>query len=221
MIRFQSTVGFTLVCLFLLGGSVLPGFAQDEDLRYQVTDVKGKVFVFRDETDESSRLRQGQKVDDGDKITTSEKSEVVLRLKGRAYLHLSPNTKISISRLRLNDAKGVESRVNLISGRMLTQLDRIQKPSYEVSAGKLIFRAHGTLFEVARKKEGIHLTSYEGVMVANFPGHTELVKARQIMKIENGRFRYKHYLKIEDESRLEEWKNHLAEIHDKQQQGSR
>ncbi len=195
--------------------------AQDEDLRLQVVDLKGKAFVYRDEDDETSRLHKGQKVDDGDKISTEPKSEIVLRLKGRSYLHLSPNSKIAVTKLRWNDSRGVQFRVNLIKGRVLFQLDKVQKPGYEISAGKLLFRAHGTLFEAYRKKEEIHLTSYEGVMVVNFPGHTEMIKARQVMKIEDGRFRYKHYLKLEDEGRLEVWKDQLAEIREKNAKGPR
>ena len=209
-----------VVGVWVFGGSPA-AWAQEEDLRFQVVDLKGKAFVYRDEDDVTARLHKNQKVDDGDKIFTDPKSEIVLRLKGRAYLRLASNSKIVFSKLRWNDARGVQLRINLVKGRMLMQLDRVQKPGYEITAGKMLYRVHGTLFDASRKKEVIYLTSYEGVMVANFPNQTVMVKAGQVMKIENGRFRYKHYLKTEDEARLEEWKKRLSEIREKQTQGTR
>ena len=221
MLRIPLPLYFALIFPIIFFGPSRILFAQDEDLRFQVVALTGKAFVYRDEDDVTSRLHKGQKVDDGDKIFTDPKSEIVLRLKGRAYLRLASNSKIVFSKLRWNDARGVQLRINLVKGRMLMQLDRVQKPGYEITAGKMLYRVHGTLFDASRKKEVIYLTSYEGVMVANFPNQTVMVKAGQVMKIENGRFRYKHYLKTEDEARLEEWKKRLSEIREKQTQGTR
>ena len=221
MLRNPPPLTFALVFSIVFFGMSRILFAQEEDLRFQVVDLKGKAFVYRDEDDVTARLHKNQKVDDGDKIFTDPKSEIVLRLKGRAYLRLASNSKIVFSKLRWNDARGVQLRINLVKGRMLMQLDRIQKPAYEITAGKMLYRAHGTLFDASRKKEVIYLTSYDGVMVANFPSQTVLVKEGQVMRIENGRFRYKHYLKTEDKARLEEWQNQLSEIRGKHSQGSR
>ena len=209
--------------LFLFLGLALPRTtqAQEEDLRYQVVKVQGKPMVYRDENDETTRLRKGQTVDDGDRITTDSQSEVVLRLKGRAYVEIPPNSKLHITRLRIGDNKRLQSRINLISGRVLTQIDPGPPVSFEVTAGKLLCRAHGTLFDVTRKKEEVKLTAFEGSVVATSQGVVEMAKARQIMKYDHGRFRYKHYLKTEDEGRLEEWKGLLAEIREKPPQGPR
>ncbi len=199
----------------------LAALAQDEDLHYQVVGVRGKPMVYRDQTDETTRLHRGQSVDDGDKITTDRQSEVVLRLKGRAYVQIAPNSKIHITRLRINENKRLQSRINLISGRVLTQIDPGPPVSFEVTTGKLLARAHGTLFDVTRKKEEVKVTAFEGSVVATSQGVVEMAKARQIMKYDHGRFRYKHYLKTEDEGRLDDWKGLLAEIHEKHPQGPR
>ena len=192
--------------------------AQEEDLHYQVVGVRGKPMVYRDENDETTRLRKGQTVDDGDRITTDSHSEVVLRLKGRAYVQIPPGSKIKITRLRVGDNKRLQSRINLISGRVLTQIDPGPPVSFEVTIGKFLCRAHGTLFDVSRKKEEVKVTAFEGSVVATSQGVVEMAKARQIMKYDHGRFRYKHYLKTEDEGRLEDWKGLLAEIREKRSQ---
>lgn len=205
-----STLG--LILLAVLSGS--PALAaEDEDLHYQVVDVKGKATVYRDETDETSRLHKGQSVDDGDKITTDSQSKVVLRLKTRAYVFIAPHTQVKITRLNSGDGRRLQSRFNLISGRILTQISPGPPASFEVSMGKLLCRAHGTVFDVARKKEEVKITAFEGgSVVATAHGAVEMAKPRQILKYDNARFRYKHYLKTEDEGRLEDWKDILADI---------
>ena len=97
-------MGFSLI-LVLVGFSNLR--ADDSDPRLRVLDCVGQVTAFRDETDETTRLRIDQHVDDGDSITTGPKSEVVLRLKNRVYLHLAQNSRLSISRLRFDETRGL------------------------------------------------------------------------------------------------------------------
>ena len=104
---------------------------------------------------------------------------------------------------------------------MMKQLDADVYFQMRAQVGHRRFRAHGTLMEVSKKKEVVFLTAYEGGVVASSRGHVEMAKARQVMKFDQDRFRFKHYLKMEEESRLEEWKNHLAEIRGKQPTGKR
>jgi hypothetical protein len=209
----KKSFEFLTVSLFCFG-VISQVTAQEEDLVLRAVDLHGHVMVYRDEDDSTTRLHQGQKCDDGDQITTSSKTEVVLRLKGRAYIDLFPYSKISITRLRLGD-KGVQLRLNLVKGRVLCQLGPHPPASCEVSTDTVVSRAHGTLFEVYRKKDDMEVVSYEGAVVTNSRGHVEMAKPRQVMHFTQGRFRYKHYLKMAEESRLEEWKNHLADIQKK------
>jgi ferric-dicitrate binding protein FerR (iron transport regulator) len=101
---------------------------------------------------------------------------------------------------------------------VLTQIDPGPPVSFEVTVGKLLARAHGTLFDVIRKKEEVKVTAFEGSVVTTSQGVVEMAKARQIMKFDHGRFRYKHYMKTEDEGRLEDWKGLLAETREKHPQ---
>ncbi len=189
--------------------------AQEGDLQYQVVDVRGRADIYRDETDETSRLHKGQKVNDEDSITTETKSEVVLRLKGKAYLHISQNTKVHITRLQWSEGKGVQCKIHLNKGRVLIQMDKAANPSFEVLAGKILCRGHGKIFEVYKKKDEVRVTAFEGSVVTNSHGHVEMAKTHQVMKYDSAKFRYKHYLKAEDEGRLEEWTNHLGDIREK------
>lgn len=213
----KITVFFTAGLIFFICGNFFIPFralAQEEDLRFRVSDVKGHVTAYHDETGEDSRLHFKQTVDEGDNVSTGYASEVVLRLKRKAYVHLAPNTKIHITRLRMSD-KGLQCRLNLLSGTVLCQLDSIPVSPFEVSSGSLVCRTHGTLFDVSRNGDAVHLTSFEGSVVTNSHGHVEIAKPRQVIQFDQGNFRYKYYLKIRDEGRLQEWKDHLAEIRSK------
>lgn len=186
--------------------------AQDEDLRFQALDIRGKVMVYRDETDETVRLHKGQKVDDGDRLTTESGSEAVLRLKGRVYLHLAPHTQVRITRLRVGD-RGLQVRLNLLKGRLLCQADQTPTWALEVSCAKLVCRGHGTLFEVSRQKNDVQMVCFQGNVVGSSPkGHAEMAKARQVVRFSSGRFQYRRYLRIREEGDLQEWKDHLRAL---------
>ncbi|HUO57356.1 MAG TPA: FecR domain-containing protein [bacterium] len=213
--RFFSFFIFAALCFCSEFLTPNTASAQDSDLRFQVVDAKGVVTVYRDENNETIRLRKGQMTDDGDRIITPKDGEAVLRLKGRAYFHLAHGTRIRILRARMGDNKQPIVRLNLVYGRLLCQMDRPDAISYVVTADSVTCRAHSTLCEVSRKKEEVQVTAFEGNMVANAHGHVEMAKANQVIAFNRGQFRYRHYLQIEEESRLEEWKDHLGEIRQK------
>lgn len=210
---FYTGPALAFVALLLSG----PVRAQDDDLRFLVSDTKGTVTVYRDETDETTRLRPGQKVGDGEKITVSSKSEAVLRLKGRAYVFMAPNTRVNVTRLQMGEKGRAQIRLNILQGRVVCQMDEGASSSFEVSASKVVCRAHGTLFEVIRKKDDLQLTAFEGSVVTNAQGHVEMAKPRQVITFRSDRFRFKHYLKAAEESRLEAWKARLKEVREKKQ----
>ena len=216
--RCRTTINhYLLRALCLWGALTLPAGlrAQDSDLRFQVVDTSGVVTVYRDQTNENSRLHKGEYIDDGDRIITPKNGEVVLRLKGRAYFHLSHGTRIRVLRARVGDNKQPLIRFNLVYGHVLCQMDMPNAISYVVTADSVTCRAHGVLGEVARKNEEVQLTAFEGAMVANARGHVEMAKANQVMGFNHGQFRFRHYLHIEEEGRLQEWQDHLAEIRKK------
>ena len=201
------------LCFFSL--AVPMSLAQEEESRFRVLELKGMVTAYHDQNDETARLYQNQTLDDGDKATTGPQSEVVLRFKDRVYLYLAPRTKIHITRLRMGD-KGLRCQINLITGRMLCQLDQTNPWSLEVSAGSVLCREHGTLFEVSRNGEVLNIVSYEGAAVAEFHGQTKIAKSNEVLKLERGKFRYRnHHLKTEEQEHLQSWRDLLSKIQGK------
>ncbi len=204
-------IGF--ISLFILGSPSGALKAQDDEQpRMKVLDVKGFVSVFRDETDETSRLHTGQSVDDGDQVTTGHGSEAVFRLSGRAYIHLAQDTKFQISRLRYIEPRKLLCRLHLIEGRMITMLDKSPKFPFEVTAGPVSCRIHGKLFEFIRQKDQVRILSHEGAVVAGSHGKVEMGKKGQVMVYVNGRFKDKYLFPVEDEADMEEWREHLHSI---------
>jgi ferric-dicitrate binding protein FerR (iron transport regulator) len=196
---------------FLAGNASLT-WAQDDDSRFKTLFVTGSANAYHDERDETSKLRAAESVDDGDNVSTGAKSEVLLKLPGKAYVYLGPHTKIHISRLRSGD-KGLQVRLNLLSGDLWCQLDQEPKNMvFEVSMQNLICRCHGTLFEAIRQKNALRINAFEGSVVTTSHGQVKMAKAGEVTQYVQNKFRYKHRLKAVDEARLEKWKTYLGEI---------
>ena len=190
-------------------------FAQDEDLYFQALDVQGRVTAYHDQTDSTTPLRKRQVVDDGDWVMTGPKSQAILRLKDRAYLYLAPNTKIAISRLAWGE-KGPNCQLKLLQGRALCQMDSVPTWPFDITAGNVQCAAHGVLFEISLKKNDVKVISFDGAVVAITKGRTRIAKTFQLLKYENGKFRYKNYhLKAEDENHAQQWKDDLEKILEK------
>ena len=210
---------YPVVFAVLLTQGLVPeapmAWAQEEDLRFHAVEAKGMVTAYHDENDETSRLYQSQTLDDGDKVVTGPDSDAVLRLKGRVYLYLAPRTKVRITRLRMGD-KGLQCEINLVTGRVFCQLDQTPTWSFGLSAGSVLCRAHGTLFEFSRKEEALKIVSYEGSVVANFHGQTKMAKANEVIQLDHGKFRYRnHHLKMDEQGDLQAWQDLLSKLEEK------
>jgi len=205
---------FTISFLSLALGPFRTAFGQEEDIRFKALDVRGHVTSYRDETDETTRLHKDQTDDDGDQVTTEDKSEVVFRLRGKAYVHLAPNTRVLISRLRAAEPKGIECRLTLVYGRLIVQLDKTPTTPFEVIAGTVHSRVHGTLLEVIRNKtkDTVRVLCHEGNVVTNSKGHVEMAKKGQVVEFAKGGFKSKYYFSMEDEADMEEWQQYLHEV---------
>jgi ferric-dicitrate binding protein FerR (iron transport regulator) len=211
-IRSTLWAGAALLALGLVPGA---SRGQEEEHRFRAVEAKGMVTAYHDENDETSRLYQSQTVDDGDKVTTGPDSDAVLRLEGKAYLYLAPRTKIRITRLRVGD-KGLQCEINLVTGRMFCQLDPIPTWPFTVSAGSVLCRAHGTLFEFLRKEEAFKIVAYEGAVVADFHGQTKMAKANEVIQLDHGKFRYRnHHLKMDEQGDLQAWQDLLSKLEEK------
>lgn len=189
-----------------------PAQADDSDPVLRALDCVGQVSAYRDETDETSRLRIDQHVDDGDRITTGPKSEAVLRLKNRVYLHLAANTRLSISRLRYEEGRGLTFRVTLLAGKLVAQMDQTPNYPFEIYAEDVLCRAHGSLVEVVNLGDKVKVYSHLGAFVTNCKGHTAIAKKGQVVVYEKGKFKDKSSISLKDEVDMTEWREHLHDI---------
>jgi hypothetical protein len=220
MKRFFIKLMFRVFSAFIIFPTVLficasSSFAQEDETRFQAVDVQGKVMIYRDQMDETGRLHTGKFCDDGDKIMTDSKSRVLLRLKNRAYVYIAPRTKVVISKLRRGE-KGQQIRLNLVRGRIMCQTDKALSPPLEMSAGKLLCRARGKLFEFKRKKETVQVVCFQGSVVTSARGKVNLVKESQLVKFEDGWFRYRiSSLRAEEKGHLQDWNDRQDSIQQK------
>lgn len=206
----ERILAVVLLSFAFLRPSPVP--AQDEEFRFKVVDVRGRAFVAGGPDSSSARLRMGAKVDDGEWVTTQKGGEAVLRLPGKAYVLIAPNTRIRVSRLRLL-SEGPECQISLISGRILVQLDEAKNMDFLISTAGTRARAHGTLFEALRRGEEFSVISFKGAVVATAKRKPDIARGGQMLHYEKDRFRYKRYsLKPWEEAHREEWARHFADI---------
>jgi ferric-dicitrate binding protein FerR (iron transport regulator) len=209
----KTIQSFPILLVALFFSPLVSGISwSQDDSTFHAVKVKGEVTAYHNENDETARLYTNQTVEDGDKVVTAADSEAVLRLNGKTYLYLAPHTKIHIMKLRPGD-KGLDCQINLVTGRMLCQFDQVPQGAFEVTAGSVVCREHGTLFEVLRREDELTVASFEGVVVANFHGKTQMAKDNEVLKLNHGRFRNKtHHLTQDQQDHLQTWKDLLAEI---------
>lgn len=211
-LKYSTGAAFLAAAAFF---TACPTHPQEDDLRFHAVWVKGNVMAYHNENDETARLYTSQTTDDGDKVTTAADSEVVLRVNKKLYLYLAPHTRIHITRLS-DVTKGLECQVNLVTGRMLCQTDYPPEPPFEVSAGSVVCREHGTLFEMMRNGDQLTVVSYEGAVVADFHGKTKIAKAGEILKLDHGKFQNKtHHFSKDEQNHLQTWQGLLAQISQK------
>ena len=183
-----------------------------DDLRFRVLMAKGMVTAYHDENDETAKLYTSQLLDDGDKVTTGKDSEVVLRMKGLATLYLAPRSRIQFEKLRPGD-KGPQCWIRLITGRMVCRLDGPFPGTFEIHAGSVRSHEHGTLFEAKRKEEKLDLVSYEGSLVVDYHGKSQLAKANEVIHMEKGKFRSRsHHLSRQHQEDLRNFQELLGRL---------
>ncbi len=206
-IRIAALFGMALAfCAFS------PLRADDSDPRLKVVDCVGPATLLREDIEETSRPHIDQWVDDSERITTGPKSEVVLRLKNRAYLHLGENSRLSVSRLRFDETRGLLFRVTLLSGKLVAQLDQSPHYPFEIYAGDMLCQARGTLVEVVSQGKEVRVYSHQGSFVTSAKGRTDWVKKGEVITYESGVYKDKYAFPTQDVADLAEWREHLNHI---------
>lgn len=207
---------FRTICLGLVLLGPLAAFlwaapVEEDDTRFCAMALSGSVTVYHDELDETVRMKVKDYADDGDNLFTSAKSNVLLRLPGKGYVYLGPHTNVHISRLRATD-KGLQVRLNLLTGTLWCQLDQAPRYPFEISAKSLIVRCHGTLVQVERQSDAVRITTFDGPAVTVSHARVKLAKSGEVMQYIKGQFRYKHRLKASDEEHLTQWQAYLNQM---------
>jgi ferric-dicitrate binding protein FerR (iron transport regulator) len=95
---------------------------------------------------------------------------------------------------------------------MVVQLDQFPRYPFEIYAGDVLCRAHGTLVEVVKRGDLVRVYSHQGAFVASSKGHTEIAKKGQVVSFTGGQFKDKSSISLEDEADMIEWREHLHDI---------
>ncbi len=152
-----------------------------EPMAYIIEDLKGTVYIIQRGSTELEAAELEEAVEAGDEIITKKNSEVSLTLNSMTMIHLSADSSVKISELKPNGPKGFTSRLKLILGKVLSEVEKLGGSGsvFEVEAGGVICGVRGTSFEVQTQKDTVSASTFSGVIEMKKDKKRQLVKANQ------------------------------------------
>ena len=138
----------------------------EEPLEYVIEDLKGNVQIRETDTPQEEAAEEEEVVDEGDEVITGSASEASLTLDEETIVHIPQNSDVKVAELRPNPEKGFLSRLELIQGRVLSEVEKLgeRHSSFEVESGGVVCGVRGTAFEVRNEGGTIHTSTFHGVV---------------------------------------------------------
>jgi hypothetical protein len=133
---------------------------------YVLDQIQGKVLVLPRGASKPMEAQNDQTVQTGDEITTSAGSEASLAFNGSAMIQLSGESDLVVGELARPSAEGFISRLKLVAGQILAQVEKIGKShsTFEIESGGVVCGVRGTAFEVQKEGPLVQTSTYEGVV---------------------------------------------------------
>ena len=179
---------------------------------YVVEDIEGsgQVKILKEGSEKWMRAKEGQGLEEGDKIQVGADTEVVLILKSETLVHLNSNTELTVTRLAENKSEGFLTRLQLWTGQVLSDVKKnLEKSnsSFEVEAGGVVCGVRGTAFEVDKNGDDVETTVHEGTVDVRAGNSTRQVQAGQNCKCSKGNFHSQRPSSASARQRFQQWKD--------------
>lgn len=150
-----------------------------EPMAYILENIKGAVLIIPAGSTKSEPAEEEQVVEAGDEVVTRDNSEASLTLNEMTMFHLSANSDVKVSELKPNASKGFISRLKLIAGKVLSEVEKLgeSRSSFEIEAGGVVCGVRGTSFEVQVQRDQVSAYTFEGSVEMRREKLKQLVKA--------------------------------------------
>jgi hypothetical protein len=210
-----------IILLPLLSRADLEPSLGDIMAAYVIQDIQGagQVKILKDGQVNWKNAKEGQVLEESDRIRVGDGTEVVLSLKSDTLIHLDEGSEVLVTELSENQTQGFLSRLKLFTGAVLSDVKKNlaeTKSSFEVEAGGVVCGVRGTVFEVAKDGQNVETTTHEGVVAVKTDSGTQEVKAGNTCSASKDKIRSNHGSNSQMKARFEAWKNirqHLDQKH--------
>ena len=142
---FKAFLAFSLI--FSVRLAALAASSQDSGV---LTQVSGNVTVKNKSGQALASVKNGSKVQEGDRVQTSANSQTTVRFFDGSQLAISQNSNIQMTRIRKLPGQDKVLRFKLLVGKMMATVQKLasSKSSFEVEAGGVVCGVRGTQYSV-------------------------------------------------------------------------
>jgi hypothetical protein len=187
---------------------------------YFIVDVEGKgdVQVLKEGQALWKKVAVGARLEEGDQISVGDDTEVVLSLKSETLVHLDEGTKMSVSQLAENKDNGFLSRLKLLGGAVLSDVQKHLSEThsqFEVDAGGVVCGVRGTVFETAMNGSQVQTSTEEGMVQVQDPRGSVNVGPGKTSNASVGRPPSLHSSSAQTRERFNNWRKVRQRLHEK------
>jgi len=213
MKRLLAGLAFGLaVCLLVPAGSRA---SDASDSVYVAQDVEGDVTVLRDGKSQPELLREGDEINEGDRVSVGDDGEATLTLGDNQVVRLDGGTQVTLGQFQDNGKGSVFAKFEVAAGNLFAEVKHLldTQSKFEVDSGGVICGVRGTIFEVSNDDGQVQLQTHEGDVEA--VGTGEHVKAGQSGEFQKGRFLRRRALRAAELGRLASWRQFREMVREK------
>jgi len=189
MVLIMRLIYQLLFILALSGSQALAAGTQKTASDGVFTSVSGKVQV-KKKGKKFQTVKSGTTVKAGEKISTGNNSNAVLRFFDGSELKVSPKTQFTIAKLEKNGLQDKALKFKLAVGDLWASVKKLtsSKSSFEIESGGVVCGVRGTQFSYHYDQDRNIVTVHvdEGTVYLNSDGHTYLFTAGQTGNFYNG-----------------------------------
>jgi hypothetical protein len=190
-----------------------------EPLEYIVDDIRGTVQIVPAGKTEPEAVEEEEVVEGGDEIITKADSEVSLTLNDNTTIHVSANTDIKIEKLKPNETKGFFSRMKLLAGKILSEVEKLSdsKSEFEIEAGGVLCGIRGTAFEVKIQDDEVTTDTFHGLVEMSHDGVIQKVHENEhsSFSLKDAAFLPQRRLNDIEKGRYKKWQSRRPRIQER------
>jgi len=197
----------------------LSGGAEKTGLHYVLDDLKGTVQIIPKGSTQLETAQDEDSVEEGDTVVTGAASEATLTLNEDTLFKLSENSKVVIGKLVPQGEKGFWSRLRLLSGKVLSEVEKLteSRSTFEVEAGGVVCGVRGTAFEVVNTGSNVQTNTFHGLVEVKEGTRIQNVGADEALAFSFARrsFLAKRVVNAQERRRYDSWRDFQPRVRER------